>query len=164
MIKDFFAKIFSFFKKEKKTTYAREPIIPNHRKEKLIVEKRKDEINELKKVHVEKKEEKLIMQTLSESIPDTKLIDLEIEGDNIALFKVDGIYSIGPTSMLTGFVENGRIKKGMKTIVNEVNIKVVGIRKDMEEIASLLSGQEGTLEIKSKKNPLLKQGDYLEFE
>ena len=66
--------------------------------------------------------------------------------------------------MLTGFVETGRLKKGMKTIVNEVSVKVVGTRKDMEEIDVLLAGQEGTLEIKSRKNPLLKQNDYLEFE
>jgi hypothetical protein len=73
-------------------------------------------------------------------------------------------YNIGPTQMLTGFLESGRLKKGMKSIVNETNIKVIEIRKNNEKVMNLLPGQEGTVVIQAKKNPLLRQDDYLEFE
>ena len=164
MVFGFLKKIFLLFKKKKEIKTV-EPMIPNHRKEQLQVEKRQDNIQELKKEHEHIKEEKDLVDVLHESIADQKLVDIDFEEDvEIALFKVNGIYSIGPTQMLTGFLETGRLKKGMKCIVNEVNIKVTEIRKNNEKIAALLPGQEGTLMILAKKNPLLKQDDYLEFE
>ena len=165
MIKEFFSKLFLVFKRKPKEKKEIIPIIPDHAKAKMEIQKRKDDVNELKKIHVEQKEEKVLVDAIHESIADKKLIDIELDEENeISLFKVSGIYSIGQTQMLTGFLETGRLRKGMKSKANEVLMKLTEIRKDGEEVKELLPGQEGTLTINAKRNPLLKQDDYLEFE
>jgi hypothetical protein len=165
MVFGIITKIFSIFKKNKKEEIKREAIIPEHRKQKLLNEKRKEDVKELKQAHETKKTEEKVVNAIHETIADKKLKDIDFENETeISLFKVNGIYSIGPTQMLTGFLETGRLKKGMKAIVNEVNIKILEIRKNNSSVDDLLPGQEATLIISAKKNPLLRQDDYLEFE
>ncbi len=158
MILKFLRRLFS-----RKETKKVEPIIPLHRKEKMETEKKQDDINNLKKEHLKIKEERIVADTIADTIKDTKLIDLEINKDEISLFKVTGVYTVGPTQMITGFVETGRLKKGMKAIANESQLTILEVRKEMEKTDYLIAGQEGTLLIKSRKNPLLRQDDYLEF-
>ncbi len=154
-----------FFSRKKREVVQIEPIIPEHRKEKNEIEKRQVEIIELKKEHLKNKEEKIVTDTIAEEIKDSRLIDLKIdEEQENCLFKVNGIYTIGPTQMINGFVETGRLKKGMKSLVNQTQLIVLEVRKGMEKTDYLIGGQEGTIIIKSKKNPLIKQDDYLEFE
>ena len=164
MVFEFIKKILALFTKKKEVKKV-EPMIPDHRKEQMQVAKRKDDIQELKKTHEKIKEEKDLVDILHESVADQKLVDIDFEEEvEVALFKISGVYNIGPTQMLTGFLEAGRLKKGMKSIVNETNIKVTEIRKNNEKVDYLLPGQEGTIVVQAKKNPLLRQDDYLEFE
>ncbi|MDD3083922.1 MAG: hypothetical protein PHP82_02785 [Candidatus ainarchaeum sp.] len=152
------------FSRKKQIPKNVEPIIPEHRKEKMEVEKRQTEIKELKKEHKKIKEDKIVADTIADEIKDSKLIDLKIEKNNeTCLFKISGVYNIGPTQMISGFVETGIIKKGMKAIANENQMTVIEVRKNTEKTDYLVAGQEGTILIKSKKNPLIRQDDYLEF-
>ncbi len=161
MIFGFLKRLF-FRKKEKKVI---EPVIPLHRKEKLELEKKQENINELKQEHEKQKESRIVSDTIAEEIKNSRLVDLEIQEKNDnCLFKITGVYTIGPTQMINGFVETGRIKKGMKAIANETQIIVQEVRKGMEKTDYLIAGQEGTIIIKAKKNPLLRQDDYLDFE
>ncbi len=157
---------FAFLKRNpNKEKTISEPLIPEHRKKTLEVERRNAEINDLKNAHKEKKKENKLIDNANENIADKRLIDIEIDNTtDVALFKVDGIYCVGATILITGFVETGKLLKGMKAIQNENQLKIIEIRKDREAVDYLLPGKEGTIEVKSKKIPLLKQGDYLEFE
>jgi hypothetical protein len=159
MIFGFLKRLFS--RKEKKII---EPIIPLHRKQKVELEKKQESIKELKKEHEKIREDKIISDTIAEEIKNSRLIDLELDQKENCLFKINGLYNIGPTQMINGFVETGRLKKGMKTIVNETLLTITEVRKGMEKTDYLIAGQEGTIIIKSKKNPLLRQDDYLDFE
>ncbi len=161
MVFGFLKRIFS---KKKKIDITQEPIIPLHMKEKMVNEKRKQEVNELKKEHLQNQKKKVVADVLAEEIKDKKIKDIDFDDNTVSLFKADGVYSIGPTKIITGFLETGRLKARMKSIVNEVPIILLEIRKDLGPVDDLLPGQEGTLIIKSKKNPLLRHGDYLEFE
>ncbi len=150
MIFKFLKKI--FFRKNKKEKQT-PIIIPDHAKEKNE-EKMKTEIKTEIKIEENKK--------------DQKIIDLakknELKKKSFGLFKVTGVYNIGPTKMVTGFVEAGKLKKGMKSLISQTQIKIEEIRKGMEKSDFLQAGQEGTIVISSKKNPLILQGDFIDFE
>lgn len=142
-----------------------EPIIPDHRKEKINLEEKQIKINNLKNEHIKIKNKKIPFNKLTNKMKDSKLVDLEIDEEQaISLFKVTGIYNTGLIQMITGFVETGILKKGMKTIVDQTQLIIVETRQGMEKIDHLIAGQEGTVVIKSKKYPGLKKDDYLEFE
>lgn len=140
MIREFLAKLFG---KKKKVDADIQPIIPDHRKEKLL-----EQIKTVSNKTSTKKQ--------------GKLVEIDIK-EEVALFEVDGVYSVGNITMITGLVESGRVKRKMKTIVNELQIRVDEVRKDGEKVPSLLVGQKGTILIKSKGKPLLRKGDFLDF-
>ena len=90
--------------------------------------------------------------------------DISLGVGESALFEVNGVYSLSGTLMITGFVETGRLKRNMKTIVNENLVRIDEVRENRERVPSLFKGEQGTLVIKSKNNPLIRSGDFLEFE
>jgi hypothetical protein len=161
MILAFLRRLFS---KKKEIPKNVDPIIPDHRKEKIEIEKRNENITELKNEHGKIKEEKIVVDTIAEKLKDSRLIDLELKKEkDVCLFKISGVYNIGQIQMLNGFVETGVMKKGLKSLKNETQMTVLEVRKGTEKTDCLIAGQEGTITIKARKNPLLRQDDYLEF-
>jgi hypothetical protein len=155
---------FGLFKKKKKSATNPEVVIPIHQQERDTVEKRKDKITKLKKEHKKLKKEELVAKVINDSIKDQKLVDIDFSKNDVSLFQVNGVYSVGPVKIVNGFLESGKLKKGMKTKHNGIEIKVQEVRKDRSQVPSLKPGHEGTLVIKSEKNPLLESGTFLEFE
>jgi hypothetical protein len=154
---------FGLFKK-KTPVAASEPIIPLHRQAIIKQDVRKEKVIELKKMHKKEKANKLVTDVIAEDIRDKKLVDIDFGKTDISLFQVNGVYNVGPTILISGFLESGRLKTGMKAIVNEITLKITEVRKEREKVSDLIPGQEGTIVVSAKKSPLLKQGDFLEFE
>lgn len=155
---------FGLFKRKKKTVETSEPIIPLHRQAQIKQEVRKEKVIELKKIHKKEKADKLVTDVIAEDIRDKKLVDIDFGKTDVSLFQVNGVYNVGPTILISGFLESGRLKTGMKAKVNEIPLKIMEVRKEREKVSDLIPGQEGTLVVSAKKSPLLKQGDFLEFE
>jgi hypothetical protein len=157
--------------KEEKKEYP--VIIPDHRKEIIKKESRENTVKKAKMIYrkEKKKEEPKIevsksnnkKPNLKKADKDTKIKDLDFDKE-VSLFEITGVYSLHGFAFITGFVEVGTLKKSMKAIKNETLIKINEIRKNNEKVAYLNAGEEGTLMIQSKKNTLLRNGDFLEFE
>ncbi len=160
MIFEFLKRLFNTKQKEKKE-YA--PIIPDHRKELVESEERQNKVNELRKEYLKEKTKKITSKKIDKKLLDKKIKDIDLDKE-VSVFEVSGVYSLAGMALVTGFVEIGRIKSGMKSKSYIIPLKVNEVRKNNEKVPALLAGETGTLLIDSKKNPILKQGDYLEFE
>ena len=158
MIIEFLKKLFGI--KSEKVEYP--VIIPDHRKEIMKKEDRKNQVQELKEEY-KKEGLKTVKKKIDKKLIDKKIKDIDLDKE-VSLFEVEGVYSLHEMALITGFVEVGRLKNGMKAIKNEVQFKITEIRKSNEKVPSLLTGEKGTITISAKKNPMLRQGDYLEFE
>ncbi len=80
------------------------------------------------------------------------------------MFEVSGVYCVGKTLMVSGFVESGVIKNRMKTFKGGNEMRVEEIRIGSEKVANLKAGEEGTLFVKTKNVPNIKYSEILLFE
>jgi hypothetical protein len=78
-------------------------------------------------------------------------------------FRVDGKYEVGDTLMVSGVVEFGALKKGMKAELGKVEMKVEELRSGTGKVGSLHTGQAGTVFVKAKAPPNIRYNDLLEF-
>lgn len=159
MIIEFFKKLFGI-KKEKKEYPV---IIPDHRKEIIKKDDKQNKINDLRKEYLKEKTKKITNKKIDKKLLDKKIKDIDLDKE-VSVFEVEGVYSLHGMALITGFVEIGSIKKGMVSKTHNLSLKISEVRKNNEKVPSLLAGQTGTLLIDSKKNPILRKGDYLEFE
>ena len=78
-------------------------------------------------------------------------------------FRVMGSYRVMDTLMLSGIVEEGTIRKRMKSTKDNRTINVTEVRRGNELVENLLEGEEGTIFISSKLVPIISYEDVLSF-
>lgn len=131
----------------------------NSLKEKTFEEKAENLIELDEQTHkkrVQAEEEKEIEEQLI--IPKK-----EIRHDNSNLFRINGIYDFGTTTMISGIVERGNISIKMKAEKNGKSIEVTEIKMGPTKVRALNKGEEGSLFVKTKGTLLIKYDDLLEF-
>ena len=79
------------------------------------------------------------------------------------LFRVNGSYRVMDTLMLSGTVEEGTIRKRMKSIKDGKTINVTEVRRGNELVENLCEGEEGTIFVSSKLTPIIGYEDILSF-
>ncbi|OQA31373.1 MAG: hypothetical protein BWY55_00523 [archaeon ADurb.Bin336] len=78
------------------------------------------------------------------------------------VFVVKSVYDIGKEVMVFGFVEEGVLKKKMKTKINGVVFSISDLKR-VDSVKELTSGVEGSIFLKGDKPCLVKLGDILVF-
>lgn len=159
MIIDFFKKLLGI-KKEKREYPT---IIPEHRKEIIKKEEKDEKIKDLRREYLKQKTKKITSKKIDKKLLDKKIKDIDLDKE-VSVFEVEGVYSLHGMALINGFVEIGSIKKGMRSKSHNLSLKVSEVRKHNEKVPAILAGQTGTILIDSKRNPILRKGDYLEFE
>ncbi len=159
MIIEFFKKLFGV--KETKKEYP--VIIPDHRKDIIKKEVKEKEISDLRKTYLKEKTKKITSAKIDKKLLDKKIKDIDLDKE-VSVFEVEGVYSLAGMALINGFVEIGRLKSGMKSRSYVFPLKIIEVRKNNEKVPAILAGENGTILIDSKKNPILRKGDYLEFE
>ncbi|HPM86203.1 MAG TPA: hypothetical protein PLI99_03855 [archaeon] len=79
------------------------------------------------------------------------------------IFVVKSVYDISKEVMLFGFVDEGVLKKRMKTKINGVEFSISDLKKFNSSVKELISGFEGSIFLKGKKQCLVRVGDVLVF-
>jgi hypothetical protein len=79
------------------------------------------------------------------------------------LFRVNGTYRVIDTLMLSGIVEEGTIRKRMKSIKDGRTLNVTEVRRGNEVVENLCEGEEGTIFISAKLIPIIGYEDVLSF-
>jgi translation elongation factor EF-1alpha len=64
---------------------------------------------------------------------------------------------------VSGIVESGELKEGMKTMIQGIKAEIVQIRFEKEVVKSAFEGQEIILELKSTAPLKIREGQVLEF-
>ena len=129
-------------------------VIPEHRREKNLLEARRA----AEALAIEDSQRK----QMEKEIVRTK-VKAEAKGSGKSLFEIEGVYMAGDTTMIKGYVNAGRIKRNMKAKTVDGEVRVLEARKIREKVVALEEGEEGILIVSSKNNPWFKQGDVVEF-
>ncbi len=79
------------------------------------------------------------------------------------LFRINSIYRVMDTLMLSGVVEEGTIRKRMKSIKDGRTLNVTEVRRGNELVENLCEGEEGTIFVSSKLTPIIGYADILSF-
>jgi len=128
-----------------------------------------------KTVSPQSEEDKILAGAEDESvlIPNHVKNNLESEKEKEELFlqkakqlnkfKVFGVYDTGTLTMISGFVEGGKLKKKMKSKLNAKELVIIDLKVGSNSVEELLANEEGSIFVKSKGTPIVKYGDVLEF-
>lgn len=94
-----------------------------------------------------------------EEIPAEKTKNKKAE----CVFRIDGKYEVGDTLMISGRVESGTLKKGMKTEIGKGELRITELRIGSEKIGEIRENQQGTIFVKARGAQNIKYNDLLEF-
>lgn len=93
----------------------------------------------------------------------TEEIFLVQKKDKKSLFRVTGVYDIGTEIMVSGFLEAGKLKKKMKTKINDHDAVISDIKVGSESVLELMAKEEGKVFLRGRNLYTLKTDDVLEF-
>ncbi|MFA5931593.1 MAG: hypothetical protein WC821_04770 [archaeon] len=93
----------------------------------------------------------------------TEEVFLVQKKDKKSIFRVTGVYDIGSEIMVSGFVEAGKLKKKMKTKINDHDAVISDIKVGSESVLELLIKEEGKVFLRGRNLYTLKTDDVLEF-
>ena len=80
-----------------------------------------------------------------------------------SVFRITGVYAVGGDVMLSGVVEQGIIRKKMKTKIRDKESTVLDIKIGTSSVKELLLREEGTIFLRGKSLFLVRTEDLLEF-
>ncbi len=96
--------------------------------------------------------------------PQEKQVPIEnIPPQIIGVFRVNGIYSVAETLMISGIVEEGVLGKNYKTRKDKREMIITELRKGSDQVDSLIENEEGTVFVRASVFPNIKYADLLEF-
>lgn len=79
-------------------------------------------------------------------------------------FRVSGTYDFGTSMMISGMVESGVIKpKMLSKLDSKKELSISEIKISSTKVNGLIKGEEGSIFVKTKGNPIIKYDDILIF-
>lgn len=100
----------------------------------------------------------------AEEVEEEVISNVEVRGHSTGnTFRITGLYDFGSSTMLSGFVEKGLIRTKMKWQNAKKEMYITEIKVSSNKVDSLIRGEEGSLFVKTKGNPIVRYDDLLEF-
>ncbi len=79
-------------------------------------------------------------------------------------FRVTGTYDLGTSMMISGNVESGVVKtKMVAKLDSKKELAISEIKIGSTKVNGLMKGEEGSIFVKTKGNPIIKYDDLIEF-
>lgn len=79
-------------------------------------------------------------------------------------FRINGTYDLGTSVMISGVVETGVVKpKMVAKIDSKKELLILEIKISSTKVNGLMKGEEGSIFVKTKGNPVLRYDDVLAF-
>lgn len=97
-------------------------------------------------------------------VDDEKYFSNSKKSSGRCVFRVDGKYEVGNTLMISGMVESGTLKKGMKSEIGRGEIRIMELRVGSEKVDEIEENREGTIFVRARGPQNIKYGDLLEFD
>lgn len=125
--------------------------------------KREETIKETtKEIKKETKKAPIVPEKKSLAKKENKLY-IKTEGSENT-FRVNGTYDFGANMMISGMVESGVIKSRMVSKLEQKKELVISeIKIGSTKVNGLIRGEEGSIFVKTKGNPIIKYDDVLVF-
>jgi len=133
--------------------------------------KTKSDVNEEVIIPIKKDKKQTDIDTKDKTKTDSEDIDkeiiqkIEVKGRNRRnTFRVTGLYDFGSTTMLSGIVEEGQVNTKMTAKLEaKKELSIIEIKISSTKVNGLIKGEEGSLFVKSKGNPIIRYDDLIEF-
>jgi hypothetical protein len=101
----------------------------------------------------------------AEEIEEEVIQKVEVKGRTPRnTFRVTGLYDFGTTTMISGVVEAGQVSVKMRAdLENKKEIVISEIKISSTKVNGLIAGEEGSLFVRTKGNPVIRYDDLIEF-
>jgi hypothetical protein len=79
------------------------------------------------------------------------------------IFIIESIYDIGTQIMVSGVLESGHLKKGLKVKIRKKEIPISDLKVGTGSVKDFVAGERGTIFLRGKDLNILRIGDGLDF-